>query len=997
MNFKTSSIAVCLYIIFIGTFCNACITYIPVGAVSGGEEHSLILTQDGVVYSCGDNGYSQLGDGTNYSRIIPVQVNDVNYSEVITDISAGWQHSLLLGESGRVFACGSDSYGCLGNGSGYPTNVPAKVLTGEQNSSSGYLEWIIDIAAGRSGEHSLAVDSNNMCYAWGRNYEGQLGNNSNDSCEVPVKVLGGQMGTTYLQNIIAVSAGEQHSMALEKLISGNSNCQGRVYTFGDNDHSKLGINDANGGIRTVPMMVRGVGGVGYLTNIVEISAGWDHCMAIENWDPFEPNNGMGRVYAWGNNGGGYWGYYGRYGCGGGRLGNGNDYGDACTPVIMLCGEMNTASGYLEGIQAISAGESHSMMLDASGYVYCVGSNKYGQLGNGTNTDSLTPVRVKAGMQNPENPYAPLSNIVYIAAGYWHNLAVDDTGMVWVWGEGVNGKLGYGSTADTNLPVPLALHDLNVHNQTQNKWYKKIQPAINEANDNDVIVPYEGYYCENVNFDDKTIVLKSIDPNMLYVVDNTRIYGSGQNVISLTNNYDSEIDGITVTNGSYGIYCDYSNPIIKNCIVKENQSDGIHCQTYSWPDILNTIVQDNSSTGIYSSDSDLLIVNCDVNDNQSYAIGAYGSAMEIQDSIIKNNNNDGVNVNNSYLTVTKCTIENNYGDGIDNSSYSYPTIQNNVISQNKYNGISCRNMVESEFKNNWIVNNGEYGGSGIYIESCSSAPKIFNNTIAGNYQYGINRYTGIDPNVINCIIWGNSSGSLYGTFSNINYTCIQGGHTGTGNTSQNPQLSGYHLTSASTYCINTGNPNYTVATNETDINGDCRIMNSRVDMGADEFNPYDITGLNGTPDGTVNFFDFASCAKTWRKTQGQTGYNDLCDFYNDNVIDFQDMEMFCEYWLAGMEWSVIDIVNGVYFYYTPSGCGYQMLIEFPMFQQMGALENSAVIENTTNITSSQLKTCESEYPDVDALVNWLDNLWENDKEIRNSMTEAEYLDFRNAIK
>jgi len=72
-------------------------------------------------------------------------------------------------------------WGQLGIGNKDPSPTPVQVFRGEQADDpcqpSDYLARIIAISAGRSGEHSLAVDEpNGYVYAWGRNREGQCGN-----------------------------------------------------------------------------------------------------------------------------------------------------------------------------------------------------------------------------------------------------------------------------------------------------------------------------------------------------------------------------------------------------------------------------------------------------------------------------------------------------------------------------------------------------------------------------------------------------------------------------------------------------------------------------------------------------------------------------------------------------------------------------------------------------------------------------------------------------
>jgi alpha-tubulin suppressor-like RCC1 family protein len=133
-------------------------------------------------------------------------------------------------------------------------------------------------------------------------------------------------------------------MALEAYDPYDPNLDGRVYTWGDNDFvlnngsGVLGIGAADDS--NTPVCVhRGEQDYNdpnqiYLKHIVAISAGWDHSMALEEDDPWDPNLD-GRVYTWGNNGQGWAGWFGER-SEGGRLGDGStDSND--TPVLVLRG------------------------------------------------------------------------------------------------------------------------------------------------------------------------------------------------------------------------------------------------------------------------------------------------------------------------------------------------------------------------------------------------------------------------------------------------------------------------------------------------------------------------------------------------------------------------------------------------------------------------------------------------------------------------------------
>jgi len=96
--------------------------------------------------------------------------------------------------------------------------------------------------------------------------------------------------------------------------------------------------------------------------------------------------------------------------------------------------------------AMAGGIYHTLVLLGTGKVLAWGNNKYGQLGNGTTTQSFTPVEVKL----PSGEL--LSNVVEIAAGDYHSVARLSDGTVWGWGWNLYGQLGNGSNADSPNPV-----------------------------------------------------------------------------------------------------------------------------------------------------------------------------------------------------------------------------------------------------------------------------------------------------------------------------------------------------------------------------------------------------------------------------------------------------------------------------------------------------------------------------------------------------------------
>ncbi len=97
--------------------------------------------------------------------------------------------------------------------------------------------------------------------------------------------------------------------------------------------------------------------------------------------------------------------------------------------------------------AISAGAYHSLALTADGHVYAWGDNANGQLGNGSTTNATTPVEVKG-----TGGTGVLSNIQSLSAGYYFSLAVTDDGHVSTLGTEQRRPTGNGTTTDSSTPV-----------------------------------------------------------------------------------------------------------------------------------------------------------------------------------------------------------------------------------------------------------------------------------------------------------------------------------------------------------------------------------------------------------------------------------------------------------------------------------------------------------------------------------------------------------------
>jgi alpha-tubulin suppressor-like RCC1 family protein len=222
--------------------------------LSGGGCHSLGTRQNGTIWSWGNNCCQQLGHSTacTCTRFSPVSV--VGGFTDWCQVSAGWRFSLGLRQNGTAWAWGQNSTGQLGNGT-----VPS-ALGSPGSVVGGFTDWC-QVSAG--GGHSLGTRQNSTAWAWGRNTNGQLGDDATAQKPSPVSVVGGF--TDWCQ----VSAGYNHSIGARQ----NST----AWAWGCNTNGQLG--DGTATSRSSPVEL-----FGKYPGWCQVSAGFAHSLAVKQCD-----------------------------------------------------------------------------------------------------------------------------------------------------------------------------------------------------------------------------------------------------------------------------------------------------------------------------------------------------------------------------------------------------------------------------------------------------------------------------------------------------------------------------------------------------------------------------------------------------------------------------------------------------------------------------------------------------------------------------------------
>jgi alpha-tubulin suppressor-like RCC1 family protein len=397
---------------------------ISIRQISTGDSHSLFLTSTGTVYVCGYQANGRLGNGSFADAAITIPTLLPSFTN-IKQVVAGRDFSCFLKTDGSLYTCGNVANGRLGNSTNInDVGVPTLVTTVSN------IDRIID---GSSRYNTFVIQSTtNLVYGFGYNNYGQVCTGGTIDQFVPIQPI---FPASFINNIISkVASGIGHTILLEETT-------GKVYATGVNTNGQLGLSDTN--YRAVPYLITKLQD----KIINNISCSNSHSLFINNTSETSSD-----VYACGLNANG-------------QLGTGNLIQQLVPVLTQKCRTLIKNNTYLNIVQ-VDAGESHSLILTASGAVYGVGRNSEGQLGMGDFVDRTT-ISVITSLIGID--------IEKIYCGQYNSMFIErTTGRVYVTGLNNYGQLGIGTItpmcvatlltyfSETNLQIITSIACAPVH-------------------------------------------------------------------------------------------------------------------------------------------------------------------------------------------------------------------------------------------------------------------------------------------------------------------------------------------------------------------------------------------------------------------------------------------------------------------------------------------------------------------------------------------------------
>ena len=721
------------------------ITGETVTTVSLGNYHSSAITSKGRVFTWGDNDYGQLGDGTTTDRHSPTEITTnfvLNAGEAITDVFIGAYHSCAITSNGRIFTWGYNSYGQLGNGTTTSGSIPADITT---NFGLDTGEKITSVALGNL--HSSAVTSEGRLFTWGYNSASQLGDGTTISRYTPTNITA-NFGIIGNETITSVSLGFNHSSAITS--------EGRLFTWGSNQRGQLGVGTFTN--KNIPTDITANLSLVNDETVTSISLGDYHSSAITS---------EGRLFTWGFNSSG-------------QLGDGTIIGKSSP--MDITNEFGLSVG--EMITGVSLGTYHSCAITSNSRMFSWGGNASGQLGDGTTTDTHTPMDISSNFVLNDAETVKSGSL-----GKVHSSVITSEGRFFTWGANGFGQLGDGTVIDRLTPMevilPITYGDVSfIYTISYQLNYNAFDDSIDVqllldfpenligAVINGTYTTIESYYnniAEFTLYDNLVTFGENYNINITQLVYTGDVYidSTGYNQkLSLLVDYEEPTFVLTDQTIEAGAYMTLE-PLITNIVENSNDnliySEPATQMDYDTPGVYTVTVRLSDLSENYTEE----VVTITVEDNtvptftitdQTIEAGAYTSLKPLITNIVENSddelvcNEQGLIMDYDTLGVYTVTVRlsdqsGNYSEEVvtitveDNTAPTFTT-SNQTIESGAYINIDWTTYITNVSDNSdgvltssEIEDNVDYNTPGIYIinvkvvdESLNEISHTFNVTV-----------------------------------------------------------------------------------------------------------------------------------------------------------------------------------------------------------------------------------------------------------------------------
>ena len=336
------------------------------------------LTEDDILWTWGDNRHGNLGDGTTTDsydpKLLPSPFHDMSN---LRSISATSEHTLALKNDGTIWAWGENTYGELGINSTDDALTPVQV--GDDT------DWAKIHA---SNYNSFAVKTDGTLWSWGRNDHGQLGDGTTTNSHIP-KQVNNDTDWDYVMG------------AMEHFIGVKTD--GSLFIWGWNANGQIGDGTTND-------LLTPTNFGSSISDWKSLALGYRHIIGVR---------ANGELWAWGRNSDGA-------------------YGDGTNTSVTSPQQIGSDTDWSK----VHAGQNYSFAIKDNGNIYATGNNGSGRLGIGSATGSFNTFQL----------FGTTADWQTFHLGFDCGFGIKTDGTVWAWGTNSSGQYGNGTTTNSTSPV-----------------------------------------------------------------------------------------------------------------------------------------------------------------------------------------------------------------------------------------------------------------------------------------------------------------------------------------------------------------------------------------------------------------------------------------------------------------------------------------------------------------------------------------------------------------